>query len=53
MAKSKERQKIDRDAGLSPKRGERYTSPGGFVKVPAPSGGPVRHTPPEPKKKKS
>jgi hypothetical protein len=37
--------RIKKEAGIDPKRGESYTSPGGFIKIPTPSGGPVHHTP--------
>ncbi|MFP3897915.1 MAG: hypothetical protein ACLFVD_01165 [Dehalococcoidia bacterium] len=30
------KKRIDREAGLDPKRGKKYTSPGGFIKIPTP-----------------
>ena len=45
----KERKRIRKVAGLDPKPTGSYTSPGGFIKIPTPSGGPVRFTPPTPK----
>lgn len=29
-----ERERIKREAGITPGRGERYISPGGFIKIP-------------------
>lgn len=49
QAGKEEKARIDREAGLDKKRGNSYTSPGGMIKIPTKSGGPVKHTPPTPK----